>query len=61
MKKAVNIALTLVIIAAFVVAMTAPWWFVWFVCLPALWLATVALIEINKYWPDWLKREHDEK
>ena len=51
MKKTLrNIADVLVIIASLVAAPTAPWWAVWLICLPALYLAALSLINRNTTW-----------
>jgi hypothetical protein len=45
-----NLADVLVILASIVAAAIAPWWAVWFLALPALYVAALDLINRNTNW-----------
>jgi cell division protein FtsW (lipid II flippase) len=43
----INTLSVLAIVAGLVIAAVAPWWAVWFICLPAIYAAVVILIKVN--------------
>lgn len=43
--KLINLAAVLVIIAGVVVSAVAPWWAVWFICLPVVYAAAIYLVK----------------
>lgn len=51
MKKAlINTLAAGVALAGLAASCIAPWWAVWFICLPATYAAAVALIKVNTKW-----------
>lgn len=46
-KKIYNALATAAIIAGLLASMTAPWWAVWFLLLPAIFVAAVYLLKSN--------------
>lgn len=48
MKKAlINTIAALVALAGLAASTVAPWWAVWFICLPVIFAAVVTLIKLN--------------
>lgn len=51
MKKILtNTTAALAVIGGLAASMFAPWWAVWFVCLPVIWAGAVTLISGNTNW-----------
>ena len=48
-RKITNIICALAIVAGLAVSVTAPWWVVWFVCLPVIFIAAVTLLDRKGY------------
>ena len=46
----ITIIAALAIAAGLLISMFAPWWAVWFVCLPVIWAGAVTLISGNTNW-----------
>lgn len=49
MKKITNTLCLLAIVAGLIVSAVAPWWAVWFICLPVIFAATVHLLNAKGY------------
>ena len=48
MKKAlINTLAAVVALAGLAASCIAPWWAVWFICLPAIYAAVLALLKVN--------------
>lgn len=40
----IDIIAAAAVLGGFVLSLTAPWWVVWFICLPVIWAGAVTLI-----------------
>ena len=49
-KHILNTIAALAVIAGLCVSVFAPWWIVWFVCLPVMFAGAVTLITKNTDW-----------
>lgn len=49
MKKITNTICVLAIVAGLIVSAVAPWWAVWFICLPVIFAAAFHLLNAKGY------------
>lgn len=46
-KKIINTLAAIAVIAGLATSAVAPWWAVWFVCLPVIYAGAITLLKVN--------------
>jgi fatty acid desaturase len=52
-KKLINTIAAVAVLAGLAASVTAPWWAVWFICFPVIYVAALVLIKNNTDWIEY--------
>ena len=52
-RTIINILAAVAVLAGLAASAVAPWWAVWFICLPVIYVAALVLIKNNTEWIEY--------